>query len=933
MNTHCTDTDVAATCFFNALLREWPHWRSISKPSGSIILIDIAATDTRIILPIKFFSDLGSHIYSFPLQHQKQQQPSTSINFSDALEIIINCAEICGDLDQEIKNIFTERVLSSHQFIHRTLQQRRELSHLFNENLTFIEAEQGLFTGHSFHPAGKSREQLKGSEVEIYSPELKGKFALQWLKINKNCIAGTSLDLDLQTRLKRLVQEVAPGLLKHFSNTNCVIPAHPWQWQYLQRKPEIKTLMEDGLLQPLQQAGQMWHPTSSLRAVYSEHCSDMLKFSLNIKLTNSIRTLSVKECTRGIRLAAIMSDSTVVEWLEKHPTFKVIQEPAWLVIQNPGGTVIESSLFVFRDNPFQRHAGEFHKSKSQEEPIVLATLCQSNPLQENNRSSADLALHPTSQFTSNLISTRVKDYALKQRTTHSAAANTWFKHFFHNVISPIFSAQCDLGIIFLAHQQNLVIRLDDGLPAGVYFRDCQGVGLSDLAINKFSHLGRDCIHKGMENHWSQEQIDRYFPYYVVVNSCFAVISALASSGFEHEDYWIERLAKNLSSLLVDADDKSCLKKILFETTLLCKGNFFCYLQNMNENTLQDPAKIYLKIDNPIAQSLHNSRVIEKPNIEYNDNEIRLPECQTEIKYHWLFNDTLQLSPKISPHKEQARPQPSASNLADAIDHLFHQNPNLNQVQLPKHDWQGVHSWWQLMGLLKSQSFTRDSFYQVRAFWCQNRQQDVEVEADDKKTIFCPRRALPPTTGQEVYRRFDRTIGQWISFKVANIDTDFDNFYRWMHCPRVAKFWEQAWPKEQLKEYLSNKLKDSNSYPLIGYFDDQPFGYFEVYWGAEDRLSAYYGWDAYDRGIHLLVGEENFRGEVFFRSWLMALSHYLYLNDSRTQRIVLEPRVDNQRLFKHIGKLGYKKCYEFNFPHKRSALIMGNRNSFIKEVLL
>lgn len=46
------------------------------------------------------------------------------------------------------------------------------------------------------------------------------------------------------------------------------------------------------------------YPPAS-RSLYSETNSDMIKFSLSVRLTNSVRTLSVKEVKRGMRLAGL----------------------------------------------------------------------------------------------------------------------------------------------------------------------------------------------------------------------------------------------------------------------------------------------------------------------------------------------------------------------------------------------------------------------------------------------------------------------------------------------------------------------------------------------------------------------------------------------------------------------------------------------------
>lgn len=96
-------------------------------------------------------------------------------------------------------------------------------------------------------------------------------------------------------------------------------------------------------------------------------------------------------------------------------------------------------------------------------------------------------------------------------------------------------------------------------------------------------------------------------------------------------------------------------------------------------------------------------------------------------------------------------------------------------------------------------------------------------------------------------------------------------------------------------------------------------------------TAFYSWQPFDRGLHLLVGEQQWRGAHYVQSWLRGLTHYLLLDEPRTQRTVLEPRTDNLRLFRHLEPAGYRTIKEFDFPHKRSRMVMADRHHFFTEV--
>ena len=195
----------------------------------------------------------------------------------------------------------------------------------------------------------------------------------------------------------------------------------------------------------------------------------------------------------------------------------------------------------------------------------------------------------------------------------------------------------------------------------------------------------------------------------------------------------------------------------------------------------------------------------------------------------------------------------------------------------------------------------------------------------------PRRAPKPRG--EVYRRFDTRLGAWVSLRTLDIDNDLERFNRWQNNPRVLNFWQEGGSLEQHRDYLNKLQADPHSLTLIGCFDDQPFAYFEAYWAKEDRIAPFYDADDYDRGIHMLVGEEQHRGPHKVASWLSALVHYLFLDDPRTRRVVAEPRADNSKMIGYMHDQRFHCEKEFDFPHKRAALMMLGRERFFERCRL
>ena len=223
---------------------------------------------------------------------------------------------------------------------------------------------------------------------------------------------------------------------------------------------------------------------------------------------------------------------------------------------------------------------------------------------------------------------------------------------------------------------------------------------------------------------------------------------------------------------------------------------------------------------------------------------------------------------------------------------------------------------------------RAAFWQLRGAWHQG------VASADYPQVYRmssgrrhPLRAPKPQG--EVYRRFDAKLGQWISLRTLDIGLDLERFNRWQNSPRVLEFWQEGGSLEQHRAYLEKAAADPHTTTLIGCIDDQPFAYYEAYWAKEDRIAPFYDAGDYDRGIHMLVGEERHRGPHKVESWMTALVHYLLLDDPRTQRIVAEPRADNARMIGHMQRLGFWREKEFDFPHKRAALMVQSRETFFE----
>lgn len=186
---------------------------------------------------------------------------------------------------------------------------------------------------------------------------------------------------------------------------------------------------------------------------------------------------------------------------------------------------------------------------------------------------------------------------------------------------------------------------------------------------------------------------------------------------------------------------------------------------------------------------------------------------------------------------------------------------------------------------------------------------------------------PPKPVDTVYRRYIPWLDRMLSFRAVKIPQDLERFSRWMNDRVVAAAWKEEGDLVKHRGYLEGIAADPHVIGLIGCLDDEAFGYFEVYWAKEDRVAPFYDADDFDRGWHVLIGEPHLRGKPFVTAWLPSISHYLFLDDCRTRRIVIEPRSDNHKMIRNLGKCGYANLKEFDFPHKHVVLSMLLRERF------
>lgn len=529
------------TPLMNSFLLEWKD-SSYSAP-----YIIVPTSNGPLYIELSHYSMVGHHRYTGVIK-----QHESSLSFFDFLNILNKVLGLSTD------NTFSRRVKESHECLTEALKLNGES--FKNIPPHFRETETSLFIGHSLHPTPKSRSQFTTQDLSQFSPEHGGMFHLTWVQVHQSIFferySNFFEDLKWQNQLCSFRAEEGYVLL----------PVHPWQKEILFKTEVIKEYLAQDLIKILDQDERFWIPTSSLRTIYNDQADYMIKFSLSLKMTNSVRLLLLHELERGLQIHEICQHSHLTPFFKEFENFQIIQEPYFAGIKDPQGNPIPESLIMLRENPIQK----------EDEVSLIATLTQ-----------------PTIEGGRNIL----KGLILRSLLTPAF----WFESYLEQAIAPLIVAQSEFGLLLGAHQQNLVLKLNKGKPVGAYFRDCHGTGYDMKKIAGIaSELEKITEENG--NLLPDDVSHALFGYYVIINSVFNMISAIAQNLDVQEFDLLEVYRNFLLKLKSRAGiDSTFIDYLLQSKTLKHKGNFFCTVNAINENTASNPLNIYTDIENPLMR--------------------------------------------------------------------------------------------------------------------------------------------------------------------------------------------------------------------------------------------------------------------------------------------------------------------------------------------
>ena len=541
----------------------------------TLLSLPLSLIQAQLFVPLSYVSRVGRHrIAALPQIFQKGQK----LNFSAAAMVSLLLEELVQQSEGHVDAAsLVERWIQSRDALQQFLNIRAEdFDALVQVEQGFIASEQALILGHSMHPAPKSRTGFVHEDWQKYSPEACGQTQLHyWLVAPEYIAEGTALEqvfsIQLKQEIKWHLSESELETLAAYAHYK-LLPLHPWQARYLQSKVWFISLKAKLKIIDLGEKAWIFSPTTSVRTLASFNAPWMLKPSLSVMITNSIRVNLAKECHRGEMTHRLWHSELGQSILKQCPTLKAVNDPAWIALQLDG-EIIDETICIVRDQPFT----------PEQQVTCIASLCQDHPVEERNRFNA------------------LFDQIASQQKLNDKAqiAHDWFKTFLNISLSPLMYVYHRYGMAFESHQQNVLVELKDGWPQWLWLRDNQGFyyieELADEILQQFPEL-----HDKAHAVGSKIFVDERFSYYFFGNTLFGIINAIGATGFVSEQDLLSVLQQHLFDLLKQYPESSLIQSLLYQPTLPYKGNLLTRLYELDELIAPvENQSVYIQLANPL----------------------------------------------------------------------------------------------------------------------------------------------------------------------------------------------------------------------------------------------------------------------------------------------------------------------------------------------
>ncbi len=566
---------VATETLLNCYLREGGEWRArpaaelpeIARPGDTHVAV-LPLANATLHAGVRHLSATHRHRFRTPVTIAAGAGRPAPLEFGALARMLVGSLGDGSDTGPVL-----DRVAASVDAVASFLSARdTEVDALWSAApMRFADSEQALLLGHMLHPTPKSRCEMSAPQIAAYSPELAARFRLHWLSVDPLAVEHDSAT---GTPAPELAARLLGG--ERADGDRLLVPAHPWQLAHMrEHDPAIAALERAGTIIDLGPLGDDVAATTSLRTVHNPDWPYQLKFSLHVRVTNSLRVTLPKELRRGVEAARLLQTSVGERAAQIAPQFTMLQDPAHLAIHHDG-EIVDGLSVILRDNRWQ--------TGSAADVSALTTLCQDHPYGGRSRLGQIVA-------------------AIAQRSASGepAVARAWFGRYCAVVIVPLVRLYLELGLCMEPHAQNVLLELDQGWPAHGVYRDSQGYFHREAAHDDLCAIVPG-IGELSESIFPEALADERLVYYPFLNNALGVINALGVAGCCDERLLLGDLRTRLERERERGGryPATLLDRLLDDHTWPCKANLRTRIGDLDELAGDiESQSVYVTIPNPL----------------------------------------------------------------------------------------------------------------------------------------------------------------------------------------------------------------------------------------------------------------------------------------------------------------------------------------------
>ncbi|MFT4035928.1 MAG: GNAT family N-acetyltransferase, partial [Patulibacter sp.] len=386
-----------------------------------------------------------------------------------------------------------------------------------------------------------------------------------------------------------LLDDATAAALQARAGEQVLVPAHPWQLTQLRDDPRVAELLASGRLRDLGEHGDPVTATSSLRTVYHEHWPWQLKFSLSVRVTNSMRVTLPRELDRAVEAATVARTSIGAAMAQAAPHWRVVHDPAYLAICDGNGQLIDELSVLLRENRWT--------AASALDATAVTSLCQPHPRDGRSR-----------------LARIIDRLAADSGTPAADVARAWFARYLDVFVRSVLRIYLEVGLTFEPHQQNVVLELEGGWPVRAIHRDSQGYFHREAAHDDLCAV-IPALGEATESIFPEALADERLVYYPFLNNALGVIGAIGSAGLIDEP----TLLADLAAVIADERARggrypaTLLDRLLDDERWPSKANLRTRIRDLDElvGDIADQS-VYVTIANPLRSAAAAAPVTLRP---------------------------------------------------------------------------------------------------------------------------------------------------------------------------------------------------------------------------------------------------------------------------------------------------------------------------------